>query len=747
MENNFDENRVNKILETLKGDYSVTPTPSEPDELSAQSNNSRSFDERRVEEIMNVLRGTSTEDNMVDNNSSLIPKSSNNENNNSSEKEFSWPRFIGEKFTKGVLNLADMPQGLAEASKLYNPNIGDIGLEEAIKEREQNPHKPFVSGSVKSLANKAGIDIESQGDGSTPTQRIVGKGAEFAGSSLIPGGGLSGVVKNAGIGAFIGTETGALEELGVPEPIAGLASLATVLKGAPALAGAIKKTLNGTPGLSEAEKKVANYLQQVLGEEGVASVGKNISEPPNYSMTGYQPTTPEIANNPFISMLNRLRQGIPGTGLQKIAGEQNESIHRVSDKLSTNAVTSAELKESISREALARKAKRKAETEPLYTEISKDVTQAETSNIRAFLEDNKIAKGAKRKDLDAIEKLIKPSRKLTVEEEKVLANYETQLKSINNNPKMTASNKEQAISKLIKPNVNNPTVADLDEARQNINDMLKKAVKAGADNRVRQLKEAKNALDKDLEPFAIQKEVTQKYAELSKPVNDILQHPTLKNIPKSRLNEIFESLFTNKSLDNMKALKQVYKDMPEQWKSVQDATVEHLMNSIKNAGAEGSRSVLSSDKLTKFLNKHEQTLKEVFTSDQIKFLEELKSALTGRNRATTLGIENQSTTYGKLVTGTHVGEGFGSRFIKGATYAPHVIPKVGKVAGDILRNMLSNYMKSRESDVMAVLDNFLKNPEYAKKLLSHEFKSQAEFNKEMNRISKQIVPVASNKED
>lgn len=730
MENKFDESRVQQILELNKIHNS-------PVENNQQPVDNKSFDDKRVQEAMNVLRGTSK------------PEEKQKENS-----EFSWPRFIGEKFTKGVLNLADIPQALNESRGTNpRPEYGDIGIEDAIGEDpyKSKNNKPIISSTVNSLANKAGVDLHSQGEGNTPTQRIVGKGVEFAGSSLIPGGGAAGLARNVALGSAIGAETGALEEARVPEPVAGLASLATVLAGAPALKNAINKALSRTPNLSDAEKKVANYLQQVLEEDGVSAVNKNIAEQPNYSMTGYEPTTAEVSNNPFISTLHRLRQGIPGTGLQKIAGEQNEALHRVSDKLSKEAITTPELVDTIKTESIARKAKRRETVDPLYEEVRKDSSQVDPSNVRAFFEDNKIVKGDKRKDLDMVEKLIKPSTKLTAEEEVTLSNYESKVESIRKGEfkGMSEAAKEKAIEQLEKPKTNNPTVADLDEARQNINDKMRKLKKSGQDNRWRQLKEARDALDKDLAPFPKQAEVTAKYAELSKPVNEILQHPTLKNIPEGRLNDIFNGVYNNKSLDNVKALKQVLKNRPKDWKGFQDATVDHMMNSIKNAGAEGNRNVLSYHKLEKFIEKHKKSLEEVFTQDQMKFLGELKAALKGRNVAETSGIEKQSATYGKLITGTHLTEGFGSKVLKGTTYIPHAlpIPRVGKAAGEALRTMLNRYLKGREADVMEVLDNFLKNPEYASKLLNHKFKTQVEFNKQIKEFSKKAVPIVSTSND
>ncbi len=62
--------------------------------------------------------------------------------------------------------------------------------------------------------------------------------------------------------------------------------------------------------------------------------------------------------------------------------------------------------------------------------------------------------------------------------------------------------------------------------------------------------------------------------------------------------------------------------------------------------------------------------------------------------------------------------------------------------------MLNTYAKTREADVMSVLDNFLKNPEYASKLLNHTFKTQAEFNKQMDSFARGITSVIANtKED
>jgi len=725
---NFDENRVQEILGILKSSSgsSMGALQQQANPINQDSENN-SFDENRVKEVMNVLRGTSNND------------------TGQTENEFSWPRFLGEKFTKGALNLADMPQNFVAGVKdFFDPRVPVRDRSEAdLQHRKENPYNPIASTAVKSL-----VDLDTQGEGNTPTQRIVGKGAEFAGSSLIPGGGLPGLAKNLATGVAIGAGAGGLEEVGVPEPIASLGSLAAVLKGAPALSNAIKKAISSTPTLSDAEKRVANYLQQVLGEDGLATVNESISNAPKYSsIAGYEPTTAELAESPFISTLHRLRQGIPGTGLQERAASQNEAIHRASDKISTNPIKSSELQETIGSEVASRKAKLYGETSPLYEQLRKDTTQVDRKNINQFFEDNKIVKGKKRQDLDKVKKLLEPSYKLTPVEEAAFKNYESQVESIRNS-KLSNSAKEQAISQLEKPKGNNPTVADLDEARQNINDMIGDLKRSGQTNRARQLKEAKKALDKDLEPFALQKEATAKYAELSKPVNEILKHPKLKNIPESRANEIFDSLFTNTqttgSTDNFKSLKKVLKDRPEEWKGVQDATVDYLMKSIRNAKAQGRRNVLSYDKLNKFLKKHQGALKEVFTDDQMKFLEELKSSLTGINQAEGLGLEGQSATYGKLITGTQLSEGLGSKLLKGATYIPHAIPKLGKATGSVLRSMLNGYFKSRESDVMAVLDNFLKNPEYAPKLLNHKFTTQAAFNKEMDKFTKQITSIAAN---
>ena len=712
MASNFDENRVKQILDVLQSN----PDPIQEHDKAVAAN--QSFDENRVKEAMNVLRGTSYR------------------STESKESKFKWPRFLGERFTKGALNIPDMLQTQTDSSPIH-------GAEKEYKSLEASKNPTHVSSLVKDISKSAGLDLDSQGQGNTPLQRIVGKGAEFAGSSLIPGGGFSGVATNVGVGATIGAGAGILEESGIPEPIAGLASLVGVLKGAPAIAKSIKSALSGAPGLSDAEKKVANYIQQVLGEEGVSAINENISKSPNYSSTGYEPTTAELANSPFISTLHRLRQGIPGTGLQERSAAQNSAIHNVSDKLSLDASKSSHIKETLGEELSTRKANRHNETHPLYEQLKKDTSQVEPSNIKKFFKENKIVKGQKRKDLEMIKKLIEPSEKLTAEQLIELKNYEKQVEYIKNS-KMPDSSKERELSRILKPKSNNPTVADLDEARQNINDKMRRLKKRGEDNRWQQLKRAKEALDKDLAPFALQKEVTEKYAKLSEPVNEILQHPTLKNIPASRLNNIFDGLFNNRSTDNFKGLKQVLKDRPKDWKGIQDSTVEYMMKSIKNAGAEGNRNILSYNKLDKFLEKHSSALEEVFTPDQMKFLSELKSALKGRNIAETAGLEKQSATYGKLMTGTGLTEGLGSKLLKGATYIPHAIPKVGKHGGEALRTMLGTYFRRRESDVMQVLDNFLKNPEYAPKLLNHQFKTQAEFNKQMDMFLKQTASTIPN---
>lgn len=703
------------------------------DEIDAIMNDSPELSKPKghIEEIDEIMRS-----------SPVLLKTGTPENE---EKQFSWPRFIAEKVSQGVLSLADMPQTAVEGvMDFFDPRVPlRNGSAEDMQYRKEHPYKPIVSSTVESLANKGGIDLHSQGEGNTPAQRIAGHAAQFAGGAAIPVGGAANVVKSAALGAGIGGLSGTLQEGNVPPLAADLASLATVLaaSGAPKLASLFKNSGS----LADAEKRVSTYLQGTLGEEGSLAAAKNIEGAPQYPLTGYEPTTAEVANTPALSQLHRLRQGAIGSGLPEHAGNQNIALNEASDILSAGKSTSQEIKDSIGKELSQRISKREEETGPLYEEVKKDNTQINPKNLKAFLKENSGVKGPKKDDLRNIRKLARPSEPLSPEEKALSRKYKEQKKAI----LMEGFGKEstkKALGQLEKPKKNHPTVADLDEARQNMNDRIEELGKQK--NRVRQYKGAIRALDKDLEVAPKQAEATAKYAELSKPINEIAEHPVLSKLPESRSNEIMSKLYNDSSYDNMVSLKKVLKDQPEKWKGVQDATVEYLMKSIRNAGAEGKQNVLSYHKLSKFLEKHEKSLLEVFDKDQIQFLNELKNATKGRNIAQTLGKENESPTYAKLISGTHLHDGAVSKLSKGLDRvhaAP--IPKFFKSTADGLRMMLNGYIKNKESDVMAVVDKVLKDKEYAHKLITHKFKTQSEFNKEINQIIKQSSSVISNTKD
>jgi hypothetical protein len=616
-------------------------------------------------------------------------------------------------------------------------------LEETIQQHNrQNPKFNFgiEEGLGKVVDKIAGEEVTPK----TAAQRISGNAGRLASGALL--GGPAGFVRNAALGAGIGAGSGILQEGNVPPIAADLASMAAALTGAGA--HKLAKIFKNSSSISDAEKRVVSYLQGTLGEDGAAKAAENIAKSPKYPITGYEPTTAEVAEAPTISQLHRLRQGIPGTGLAERAGSQNKAITESATKLSLDKATSEEIKDVIGSELATRKATRRAETKPLYEELKNEKTQIKPDNMKIFFEENKVVKGKKKADLKYIKDLIKPSKTLTDKEKSAIKIYKEQRADILNQGYSPEATKK-ALSQLEKPQSNHPTVADLDEARQNINDKIKELKKSGQDNRIQLYEKAKSALDKDLEIFPKQAEITAKYAELSQPVNEIAKHPTLKKLPESRVNDILSKLYNDSSLDNVTSLKQVLKDNPEKWKGFQDASVEHMMKSIKNAGAEGSGNTLSYHKLNKFLEKHEKALKVAFSKDQMNFLEELKNAIKGRNIAETLGIEKQSATYGKLITGTHLGEGMTAKIGKGLDRlhaAP--IPKLAKSTVGGLRMMLNGYLKSREGEVMSIVDKVLKDPEYAHKLMTHKFKNQHDFDKEMSAlVAKKLSTIgATNKE-
>lgn len=627
-----------------------------------------------------------------------------------SDEMFDWPRFIGENLAKGVFSLADLGQ-----------LVGTLG-------GRLSSNKPSISEKTKkALKQDYGLDLDSMGEGSTAGQRIVGKAAKFAGSSIIPGasglGTLKALGKNAALAAGMGATSGVLQEAGVPELPADIAGI---------LAPGAAKRLMPSKVLKGPEAKVAGTLQEMVGEKELPGTVKNLANKPVYEeFPNYEPMTAEVANNPSLSQIHRARLGIPGSGLQDKAALQNEAIMAKIEEQSLKAATPREIKENVASELQAREDVRRKATKEGYEAVENMTDKMEPSYLRNFLE-KKPAAGPIKKDLDDIRREIGLNKKPTKSELEYKNIYENASPSVR--------------SKMQIPSMNDVQVNKLAAIDSSLTDKIEKYTKFGEKHRATVLRQAQEALRKDLDKVDLYKQTRGKYAELSKPVNEILEHPTLRNIPESRLNDIMGRLYDDKSIDNLTELKKVLGKKSEQWEGIQHATTDYLKNKITNAQAEGRAHVLSYPKMKRFIDQHEKALEKVYNADQMKVIKSIEKALEGQNVAKSLGQGVGSDTQAKQAIEKMLSSGLGSNILeygtKGLAYPLKAIPFIGKVGYGSIASGVDWIVKNRKKKVVEVLDKALKEPEYAHKLLSSEFANYGLLDIFVNKTTKTIGPAS-----
>lgn len=605
------------------------------------------------------------------------------------KSEFSWPRFLGEHMVKGAFTLPDL------ASLLLGQNLNA----QLASNYEQGGDLHLPSEALKE------VGLESQGEGNTPIQRALGKSAQYATGSIMPG---AGWVAPA-IGAATGVASSGLQELGMNPVVADLlAGLGSV--GSSALANMAKK------GLSASEAKVLKTLKQQMTPQEYEQTLVNLENQHQYKTMNYQPTTAEVANSPTLSALHRVRQGIPESGLAQRAGEQNEAIQSVFEPMKMNPSSSSEISEALGKELSHRKQVRREATKPLYEAVKKNEEPLNPAHLKAYLKES-VEKGDLEKDINYVRKLVKPKN---VTKADVV--YAKDYKRLSPDVQKT----------LEKPKSIEPQVNELAGAYKAINSKIKKYARSGEDERKLIMKQAKTALEKDLEKVPVHREAAHKYKELSEPVSAITEHPSLKKVLKTRANEVMPEIFDKHSTDNVKALKNALGKNEEEWNGIREATVDYFHKSISNAQAEGRAQVMSYPKLNNFIKKHEKALEEVFTPEQVNFLDDLKHALHGQNIAKTLGEGPGSATAARTAMNDILKQGVGLRSAQAVTkYTPD--PTFGLLKKP-LQFMLNRWITNNQTNALKMLDEVLLSPETAKHIMNHEFKNQMEFNKYLNQL-------------
>jgi len=658
-----------------------------------------------------------------------------------SQKDFSRPRFAVEKFASGVKHLLDMPQHFVEGVKdFFDPRVpvkdnspADLAYQAA------HPYEPIVSTSIDKTAKKMGVDLYSQGEGNTPMQRIAGAALESAPSAIL--GGLSGLARNAITAGAIGGGSQALQETtGAPPLLADILAILGISKGR----GFLENILSpkSATKLSEAEIRVANAIKSQMTEDEIANAIKNIETFQPNKISGYEPLTAEIAESPAIAQIHRVRQGVPGSGIAHQEGIEHNKLINTFNEREVAPIASKQLQEELIGELANRKNIRHEATHENYEKLKKIDEKLNPNELKKYLRKD-ISRGSIESDLNQVRKDIKPRSKLSKAEQlKELANYKKEMASIE-------TYKDTPYYDALKANINKPgflepSVSELWATKKAINSKIKARKKASQDENVQALTEAKKALERDLEVVPLIKETDKLYRELSIPVDEIKKHPKLGKIIKSTANDVTSDLFDKSSYDNAVALKNALGKHETVWSGIEDAIVKKVRESISNISAKGLSRELSYNKFSKFMEKHEKALNEIFTKDQMELLNETGNILKGQNKTKNLGLDSGSPTQSRMRTEKDLRNllGISEEEFSGATskgllrkssqWAISKIPYLGKAANKSIDILIEGWSKGNEEKLMRLVDKFLKDKEFATKILEAKNEPQIGFNKFVN---------------
>lgn len=638
-------------------------------------------------------------------------------------KEFRWPRFLGEHAAKGVMDIADLVQHSPHlvgkgVEYLFPPDVSMIGKAGKYLAESTKPKRPISEETKEALIRDYGLDLDSQGSGNTPIQRIAGHGARFIGGSFIPIPGsttVGSLAKNSAVSGAMGAGSGALQEAGVPQIPADIAAVV----GGGLAPGMARKAFSRASELTPQEMRVGRNLQEFVGERQLPTVSENLLQ--KSGVPNYEPMTAELANNPSLSQIHRTRLGIPGSGLQDQASRQNESMMSLIEQNSLKAPSSSEIIQDVGDELKKRSITRHNATHEGYESVEKMKEKLTPSNLIKFLE-SKPAAGKIRADLNEIRKELKIPDKVSKIEKEYKKIYEKA---------------SPEVRKKMEPPISVSTkISELAAIDMALTAKIQKFEKSGEKARRKVLKLAQEELRKDLDVVETYGKARSEFARLSKPVNEIEQHKTLKGLPKSTVNNIMNDLYNRKSTDNMKQLKKVLGDDPEKWEGIQHATTEHLKNRVLNAGAEGRSHVISYPKMKRFMDSHGKALENVYNPEQMEVIKSIEKVLKGQNIAKTLGEGPGSPTQARQMIDKIMAKGLGVRGLEAGTkfltYVPKHIPGLKWAGKSIEAPILGGleYIAVRnEKKLTDILDKSLREPEFAHKLLTHDFKGPKDVSK------------------
>jgi len=628
----------------------------------------------------------------------------------SKNPDFNWNRFLGERLAQGAFSLGDFAQLLSQvnpmadyATNYQEPPLRTVGNLEA-EQLSETANKEF---------KEVGVDLQSQGKGNTPGQRIVGAAVSSVPSAIL--GGPTGFFKNMATAGTIGGVSQGLQEVNTHPLVADIISILGTSFGRNLLAKLLSPKSAVT--LNEAETRVANAIKSQMTEDEINNVVKNIEKDQPNKITGYEPLTAEVADSPAVSQIHRVRQPVASSGIGSEEGAEHNKLVQAFQERELSPISSGELQNELKNELAKRVETRRSATSGGYEKVEKNLNYAQPKNTEKALRSS-IAKGSIKADLNSIKKDIMPAFGQPA-----------------------------------------PTIAELWATKKALNSKIGARKKAGMDANVAELNKIKEALLKDLEKDPLIRETDKLYRELSIPIDEIKKHPKLKQLLKSRSNNIVSDLFDKHSHDNAIALKKALGNHEAIWSSIEDATVKKVREAISNISSKGASRELSYSKYEEFMKKHEGALKEIFTKDQIDLLEETGKILKGQNSDNTKGralgsptqanIRNEKDLKNLLGISEEEMSGMSAKSLglKAAQFGFAQIPYAGKKINAGIDLMLSKWAQNNENKLMRLVDKFLKDKEFAAKLLTYKDKPQVDVNRFLNRNLYKISATSSFKED
>lgn len=591
--------------------------------------------------------------------------------------------IIGKSALKGVGSIADLPklaaQGLETmAVSKAKRNAGGLYAPDFQGDDVDIPDIDIISSNIPStddarayLKEKTGIDLEPHP--TTPTQRMIAHGGEFAGS-MVGTGGLGAVVKagKAGLLAYkpmkitkdaltgmsIGTGSGAMQEAGI-NPLAADLSMSLLH---PTSIAAIKAPYNFSrkftaKGRAEAvEREVSDMLKGKVGRDNIAAVSEKLS---GTSPLNTELMSAELGENAGLAALHRAYS----PNISAIAERNRYNNEKIRDAL--NGLGDTTLRPYVAgdyvRDPLLAKLEkyrktRAVKTEPLYAALDDIAEGVEFKKTKDFLDKKYKSNVRGRKNtIDNIRKEL-----VNEEGERLLDEFQKKYGNL------SSSAREQAYKQLNLDLL--PTPAKGSNLMQDISDRIKSNYKKRKLRRF--LTETRENIIADLEASGIPEEkiAREAYAKYSKPVNAIEENPLLAKLIKrdpisGELKLPPEKIFgtiLGGSINDTKALIKQIRGNPKALNTLRGQITNELLGSSGTASSEGNLSYPSFKRLMKT---HKEKLELIYTPEQLKALTETEEILRKRNFVDTFGRAKGSNTQSETTLLNNLFKAGGSKYL------------------------------------------------------------------------------------